>query len=196
MARGTLSGPTPTLSFSGSLTLDEVQGVDDDSAPTTAKPILLGARHLLDPTTSTSSISDGDTVYLRTDELRNLMVSLATAIAGENTNANLLEVGNVGDYFVITGSTGDAKSYQVVSGSGVLLKLHYVRYDDQLSQLSIVDGITGSLTAAMVPYHYVNDETMPGNMPHTVEYGLKFLNGLVVNTSGSLFTTVVYKKNI
>lgn len=171
----------------------EIQGIDSDASASLARPVMIGAKYFKFPQDATGSVDDGDSVILRTDIYRNLMVSLATAIAGENVSANVLEVGEVGKYYAITGSTGDAKTYQVASGSGVLLKLHYVRYDDQVSQLNIQDGLTGSATVPMVPYHYVNDTTMPGNMPHTVEYGLKFLNGLIVDTSGSLFATVVYK---
>lgn len=189
MARATMgigASSSGALPVSGTV---DVQGIDYDASASLARPVVVGAKYLADPTQHTGSVDDEDTVTLRTDKLRNLMVSLATAIAGENIDANILEVGAVGDYYVVTSSG----VHQVSTTSGVLLKLHYVTPVSG-SNLTIYDA-TSSSGNVMVPKHETTEQEIPGNVPFTVNYGLKFTSGLLLDVTGSLSATLVYKEN-
>lgn len=184
-----LTSPATPDWITGS-TDSRVQGMIRDGLTSSYNPVQVGGVYYNDPSGSALTTTGSVVTNLRVDQYRDLMVSLATAIAGENVLSDILEVGEVGLYKPITGSGMTT----VCTGSGVLLKAHYLNIATGSSNVTFYDALSYTPTAAvMVPRHNVTTAEVPGNAPWTVAYGMKFNYGLLCDVTGSTNLTLTYK---
>lgn len=184
-----VSTPTSPDWITGS-TDSRVQGMVRDGLSSSYNPVQVGGVYYNDPSGSALTTTGSVITNLRVDQYRDLMVSLATAIAGENVLSDILEVGEVGLYKPITGSGMTT----VCTGSGVFLKAHYLNIATGSSNVTFYDALTYTPSAAvMVPRHNVTMAEVPGNAPWTVAYGMKFNYGLLVDVTGSTNLSITYK---
>lgn len=142
--------------------------------------------YLEDP--AADPLADGESGTLLIDQIRQLVVTLGTKIAGEEFNLDYLRaIGDAAPYIIESAGT-----YVIKGIAGVLRKIIYLNVDAGSSTLTVYDN-TAAAGTVLVPTHSMTTTQIPGNAPHEVTFDLAFTVGLTVVTTGATDIIVCYR---
>ncbi len=166
------------------------QGVTSDGNTQTEDPLAVGAMYSADATLLTA-LSDNAKAKLLTDILRNLKVSLATKLAGEDLDNDVMTCADGATYYVIT----TANTYIVKSGPGILYDIIITKAVDG-SGVTVYDN-----TSAASPYIF--GAAAPAISTQIADLGvvpvsllnksIKFNTGLTIVTTSTANMTILYR---